>query len=232
MELETFVSRFFDVRMRGFIPSQRGGNTGVGHTLESELGLAENNIALPDMDSAELKGHRRGSSSLITLFTLDRDAWKINQLQAIHDYGLVDEDGRQNLYMTLGVGSGNGPLSVSVDENYATVSHTSGTVVAQWKHSQLAKRFEQKYPAAMMLVTAAVETRNGSEWFHYERAQLLQGTSGARFREGLSQGWIKIDLRLHDKNGTVRNHGTGFRIPEHKLPQLFEETIEIEKLQS
>jgi hypothetical protein len=231
MDLETFVSRFFELRMRGFVPSQRGGNTGVGHTLESELGLAENNIALPDMDVAELKGHRKGSSSLITLFTLDRGNWKIKQMQAIHDYGLIDADGRPNLYMTLGVGSGDGPLSVSIDEECATVSHTSGTVVAQWQHSQLAKRFEEKFPA-MMLVSATTEERDGSEWFHYERAQLLQGTSGARFREGLSQGWIKIDLRLHDKNGKVRNHGTAFRIPEHKLPQLFEETIEIEKLQS
>jgi len=226
MDLQTFETRFAALTQSGFIRSQRSGNTGVGHTLESELGISENNIALSDMDIAELKAHRRGSSSLITLFTLDTGAWKMNQMEAIHQYGLIDEQGRPNLYMTLAAGRGDTSLQLSVDEVVATVSHPSGTVVAQWNHTALATRFEQKFPA-LMLVTAETEVRDGKEWFHYSKAELLQGTSGTKFQQGMQEGWIKIDLRLHDKNGTVRNHGTGFRISEDKLPQLFETVSEI-----
>jgi len=32
---------------------------------------------------------------------------------------------------------------------------------------------------------------------------------------------ILVDLRLHDKGTSARNHGTGFRTYEHKLPFLF-----------
>lgn len=226
MDKNTFEKRFKALRQRGFIPTQRVGNTGVGHTLEAELGISENNIALSDMDIAELKAHRQGSSSLITLFTLDRGAWKVVQMNAIHKYGLIDSEGRPNLYMTLSAGNAGTALHVEVDKTSATVLHPSGTVVAQWKHTQLAERFEQKFPA-LMLVSADVEIRNGKEWFHYKRAQLLQGTSGKRFQQGMSNGWIKIDLRLHDSGGTVRNHGTGFRISEDKLAHLFENISEV-----
>ncbi|MHB1090841.1 MAG: MvaI/BcnI family restriction endonuclease [Ilumatobacteraceae bacterium] len=226
MDLRTFERKFRELKRRGYIPTQRSGNTGVGHTLESELGLSENNVALSDMAVAELKAHRQGSSSLITLFTLDRGAWQVDQMKTIHDYGLIDTEGRPNLYMTLAAGQGGTSLRVEVDSVNATVSHPSGTVVAQWKHTDLAERFEQKFPA-LMLVSADVEVRNGKEWFHYKRAQLLQGTSGKRFQLGMSNGWIKIDLRLHDNGGAVRNHGTGFRISEDKLPQLFESISDI-----
>jgi hypothetical protein len=228
MDLKTFQGKFDKIRSKGFVKSQRRGNTGVGHTLESLLGITENNIALSDLDVAELKAHRAGSSSMITLFTHDKGAWVVDQMSAIHDYGLVDEDGRPNLYMTLFANRPSSSLSLAleVDSYSATVSHPSGKVVAKWSHVSLASRFEQKFPALMM-VTADFEMRGKEEWFHYKKAQLLQGTSGTKLKKGLEKGWIAIDLRLHDNGGTVRNHGTGFRIQEGKLPELFEEISEI-----
>jgi hypothetical protein len=228
MDLKTFQKKFNELRNTGFVKSQRRGNTGVGHTLESLLGITENNIALSDMDVAELKAHRSGSSSMITLFTHDRGAWVMDQMSAIHQYGLIDEEGRPNLYMTLFANRPNSSLAlrISVDSAAATVVHASGTVVAQWTHASLASRFEQKFPALMM-VTADYELRGNEEWFHYRKAQLLEGTSATKLKNGLQKGWIAIDLRLHDNGGKVRNHGTGFRIQEGKLPDLFEEISEI-----
>lgn len=228
MDLKTFTKKFNQLRDSGYVKSERRGNTGVGHTLELLLGITENNIALSDMDVAELKAHRSGSSSLITLFTLDRKAWVMNQMDAIHQYGSRDEAGRPNLYMTLFANRENSSLSlqVTVDKVSATVAHRSGTVVAQWQHAALANQFEQKFPA-LMLVTADSEMRGNEEWFHYKKAQLLHGTSSKKLELGLKNGWIAIDLRLHDKGGAVRNHGTGFRIQEGRLPELFEEISEI-----
>jgi hypothetical protein len=94
MDLKTFRVKFNHLRSQGFVKSERRGNTRVGHTLESRLGITENNIALSDMDIAELKAHRSGSNSLITLFTLDRGAWMVSQMDAIHRFGLIDESGR------------------------------------------------------------------------------------------------------------------------------------------
>lgn len=198
----------------------------MGHTLEVQLGLTENNIALSDLDVAELKAHREGSGSLITLFTRDKGAWVVGQLDAIRRYGRADKSGRKNLYVTLFAGRGDTDLFLDVDPQAATVRHRSGTVVAQWTHRDLADSFSKKFPA-LMLVTASVETRQDGEWFHYHSARLLRGTSSERLKAGVSDGRIAIDLRLHDKGGAVRNHGTGFRIAESNLEELFEESIDI-----
>jgi len=38
---------------------------------------------------------------------------------------------------------------------------------------------------------------------------------------------ILIDLRLHDKGTMARNHGTGFRVVENNIENLYEKIEEI-----
>lgn len=101
MNLTEFKKAFTEVRKRGWVKSLRRGPTGIGHTLEQILGLEENNIAFPDLGLIELKSHRIGSSSLITLFTFNRKAWKMKPLDAVKKYGTLDKDGRLGLYFTM-----------------------------------------------------------------------------------------------------------------------------------
>ncbi len=101
LTIEIFKKKFARVREKGWIASKRKGPTGVGQTLEYYLGMKENNIALPDLGTVELKAHRVGSSSMITLFTFNRKAWKINPLQAIRKYGTRDSNGRLGMYFTM-----------------------------------------------------------------------------------------------------------------------------------
>ena len=72
MELPEFIKKFKLLKARGFIPSQRKGTTGIGYTLEFELGIDENNIAGPDFGKIELNAHRAKSNSMITLFTFNK----------------------------------------------------------------------------------------------------------------------------------------------------------------
>ena len=92
----------------------------------------------------------------------------------------------------------------------------------------MTERFSQKMKA-LILVSAKVELREGREYFHYYRAKLLKGTMK---REGLINAFISgdfvIDLRLHDKIMMARNHGTGFRVKENKLINLFSSISDIE----
>ena len=60
------------IRSRGWIETQRKGNDGgVGNTLEELLGIEENNLPLPNAGEWELKGQRKDSNSLITLFHME-----------------------------------------------------------------------------------------------------------------------------------------------------------------
>lgn len=220
--LDEFKSRFRILKAKGFVQSRRAKATGVGYTLESEIGIQENNISLPDIGEAELKAHREGSTNSLTLFTFNRRVWKINPLDAIRQYGSRDRDGRLGLYYTLSTTPNAAGLYTRIDETRGEiiVLHTSGERIAVWQIADLSKRFLQKLPA-LIVVTARVERRDGVEWFHYYRAQLLQDTNAETLLEQFKSGRIVLDLRLHDAGTRARNHGTGFRVGEQHLIHLF-----------
>lgn len=221
MNIEEFSSSFAEIASRGFVKSQRKGDTGVGYTLETLLGIAENNIALADMKCAELKAHRSGSSSMITLFTSDRKAWKIAKKDAIVRYGHVDA-GVQSLYLTASTKpTPAAVLKVGVDCTNVSLLARDNTLVAQWSLTNLTQRFDLKIPA-LMVVSVDSEIRNDVEYLHYKSATLYTSPTVVNFKAGIESGDVKVDLRLKLKpNGKVRNHGTGFRVHEQDLPKLF-----------
>lgn len=230
MELEEFSNRFEALREKGFVKSLRSGPTGIGYTLETLLGIAENNSALPDIEGAELKATRSSSGSMITLFTCDRNAWVMPPLVAIQRYGTIDRNparnGRRGLYFTMSRTPNGSGLRLSTDNDHVSVVHTDGTIVARWPHTQLAEKFERKFPS-LLLVSADTQMQHDGEYFHYTRAMLLSGSSPDLFRQQLEADNVLVDLRLHDKGTRARNHGTGFRAFERSLPHLFQQQREL-----
>lgn len=227
MTLKEFHEKFKLLKAKGFVKSRRKGPTGVGHTLEVELGLKENNIDLPDIEDYELKGHRINSSSMITLFTFNRKAWQMKAIQAVRKYGSLDKDGRQGLYYTMSLKPNSAGVFLFVDDTDMYIRHVSGEIIAKWNLESIAKQFVKKMPA-LLLVSAFSEERDDVEYFHYQRAQLMVGVSPELIAEQIRSENILIDLRLHDK-GTegARNHGTGFRVKEDKLPLLFKSITDL-----
>ena len=60
------------IRDRGWIPTSRKNNDGgIGNTLEELLGIAENNLPLPNAAEWELKAQRKQTNALITLFHME-----------------------------------------------------------------------------------------------------------------------------------------------------------------
>jgi hypothetical protein len=222
MTLAEFAGKFRQLKAKGWIQSERRGPTGIGQTLEKQIGLPENNIASPDLGEIELKAHRVNSSSLITLFTFNRKVWKTKPLEAIRNYGTPDETGRLGLYFTMSRTPNSTGLFLHIEDEAISVRHISGQIIAEWQLQVLAERFIQKIPA-LILVTAFSEMRGEIEWFSFDRAQLLTGTSEDIIQSQILilAGNILVELRLHDKITSARNHGTGFRAREDKLPLLF-----------
>lgn len=226
MTIKEFRVAFGRVRERGFIRSARRGPTGVGHTLEKTLGLAENNIALPDLGTVELKAHRDDVQSMITLFTFNRNAWVMPPLDAVRRYGTRDENGRLGLYFTMSTTPNSAGLLLIVEDDVVEVRDTSGTTVVHWRTQDLAEQFRKKMPA-LVLVSAQTEWRGDIEHFRYYRARLLSGTSPQLIADQLRVGNMLVDLRLHDQGTRARNHGTGFRALESKLDRLFSHIEEL-----
>jgi len=226
MTTKEFKIKFKALKAKGFIQTTRNGPTGIGHTLETYLNIKENNDAHPDIEGAELKAHRTKSNNLITLFTFNRKAWKVPPLDAIKKYGSFDKNNRKGLYYTMSLKPNSAGLFLNVQETQISIQHTSGEIIATWQLQTLAERFMQKIPA-LLFVSAFTEERDGIEYFHFYRAQLMKGTSTELIANQFREENILVDLRLHDKITRARNHGTGFRTYEEKLPLLFKSVIDL-----
>jgi MvaI/BcnI restriction endonuclease family len=224
--IEEFQEKFAEIKNQSWTQSVRRGPTGIGQTLEQLLGLTENNIALPDLHEVELKAHRIGSTSMITLFTFNRKAWRMKPIEAIRKYGTPDINGRMGLYFTMSPTPNSTGLFLFNEENAISVRHISGEVIAEWQLDALAEQFCKKIPG-LVLVSAFSEMRADIEWFQFSRAQLLTDTSPEIIREQILAGNVLVDLRLHDKGTSARNHGTGFRVKENKLNFLFKNVREL-----
>lgn len=228
MTLKDFIQKMKAIKKKGYIKSKRKGPTGIGYTLESVLHLKENNVAFPDLGGVELKTHRSGAQNLITLFTFNNKVWKINPIEAIRKYGSYDKNERKGLYYTMSVKPNSAGLFIEIDETDICMRHVSGEIIAIWDVALLTKRFAQKLPA-LILVYAFVDERDGIEYFHFNRAQLLKGTTPSILINQLKEENLLVDLRLHDKGSEgARNHGTGFRVKEDKLSLLFKQITDLE----
>ncbi|KAA6319622.1 hypothetical protein EZS27_030507 [termite gut metagenome] len=226
MTIKEFTENFKKIREFGFVPTLRKGPTGIGYTLETLLGIRENNDAHPDIEGAELKAHRTKGNSMITLFTFNNKVWKMLPLEAVKKYGSLDKDGRQGLYYTMSLKPNSAGLFLDVQKTEISVRHISGEVIDTWQLSDLADRFMQKIPA-LLFVSAFTEERDSVEYFHFSRAQLMKGTSPELLADQFKEENILVDLRLHDKGTMARNHGTGFRTYEDKLPYLFKNITDL-----
>jgi hypothetical protein len=220
MTINEFTIKFKEIKDLGFVQTLRKGPTGIGYTLETMLGIRENNDAHPDIEGAEIKAHRTKENGLITLFTFNNKVWKMSPLEAVKKYGSLDKNGRQGLYYTMSLKPNSAGLFLDVRKTEISVRHISGEIVATWQLSDLAERFVQKIPA-LLFVSAFTEERDGVEYFHFSRAQLMRGTSQELLADQFRAENIVVNLRLHDKGTMARNHGTGFRTYEDKLPFLF-----------
>ncbi len=226
MQLKQLTTNLEKLKERGFIKSLRKGPTGIGHLLEAELGLNETNIAIPDIGGrVELKATRRNVNSLITLFTFNRGVWKVKQKEIINKYGYVDEQGRQALYNIVNTKTPNsqGFYMVSDPTKHLIIlkNKNEQNNIAEWSTYVIAGKFMTKLDR-LLLILADNKLENETEYFHFNEAYLLENPTPEKFLEAFEKSELMIDLRMHLKeSGGVRNHGTGFRISEKNLMDLY-----------
>lgn len=224
MNLEEFKIKIKEISQKGYIKSLRSGNTGVGHTLEQILGLTENNIAGPDLEEIELKTQRKNVSNRVTMFTFNRGAWQQKQNYIVKKYGYKDEDGRPALYCTVNNNPNQQGLFLEIDKinDLLLLKHTDKVVLGQWKISHLTEQFERKMPNLIVVFADTKLSKKNEEEFCYNEAYYLKNVNKEIFLDYINKSIIIMDIRIHLKpKGTVRNHGTAFRIEEKNLVNCF-----------
>ena len=245
MDIPQLKETLSDINQMGYVVSLRKGNTGIGYTLETLLGVAENNLRSPDLanielketslgvaennltysdvGNIELKSRRIKSTSLLTMFTFNDSIWKIEQAELIREYGYY-KDGRWALYTTAKSKPNKRGFYVKVEQDHVRLYHIDGLCAIEWQLDPLIDDLKNKF-SNVLLVEADNRKVGENEEFWYKEAYLLTGIIVEKFLEYIKNGTIAVDLRMHiNKNGAVRNHGTGFRLHRRYLNSCFNNT--------
>lgn len=238
---EKFQKEMERIRDKGYIQSHRSGDTGIGKTLEDELGVEENSIQASDIGSVELKANRLGSSSKVTLFTKSPNKRGVNNRVLRKNYGYQTDESRQlnenvQILHTSVNGAGfntlNGEpfMKLTSRDDRLYLEHARDGILEDvyWDEAQLKKAFDKKYPAKKMYhVQAKSKVEDGHESFHYCEAYSLENYSADRMIDGLVSGELEMDIRLgvyaSGKNkGKPHDNGTAIRVSPKKLDDCFD----------
>jgi hypothetical protein len=232
--LQELVGKLKSLSARGFIPSERAGDTAIGFTLEKALGIEANSSKNPDYKGIELKSKRRSSSSKSTLFSKVPN-WKLSPVESawnlLSRFGYSAEHDLQ-LYCT---NSGKSPnpngFQLEVDErrdwlkqNFVGGATGSAEHLVTWELTALRSALAKKHRKTLWIKALVNNTGRGEE-FHFTDALFTSDPFLSQLGILFSQGTITVDYTMHRKSPppsqAVRDHGYLFRISPSSFHLLF-----------
>jgi hypothetical protein len=232
-----FLSRFDKIAAKGLVPTMRNGDTGVGYTFETLMGIAENNQRCGDFMGMEIKTYRSEELKM-------RDAEKMNlflrepkwvdglsAVDRVLTCGYRDENGRCALYSTVQMRMNAHGFAFRIDKDAGRLwLQWNARDVAYWRFADLETRLREKLDEAVYIAAQAVG-RGAGERFFYRTVTHCQSPSVEAFVSLLEQGDAMLEIRMHiEDNGRHRNHGCGFRIKKNRIQMLYGSTVQYREL--
>lgn len=240
------VEKLKSLAQTGWIKSLRPLNAGgIGNTIDALLGLPESNLPIADTAQWELKTHRLGSSSLLTLFHMEPEprGEKVVSNILLPLYGWPDQTRPRELSFRQTIQAGRlsdrgfgiivdrsaGHIAVyfdyaKVDPRHAlwlkSVKDRTGLGPLKpqpyWEFKDLFLKASTKLLNAFY-VEANAKKERGGEFFKLVKVQILQGFDIDGFVEAIERGAVLIDFDAR----THHNHGTKFRLRQDWVPKLY-----------
>ena len=232
------LSKLKAISQRGMIPSMRIGDTGVGMTLETLLGIQANSSRAPDYNGIELKasrvkkGARRKNKNQLFSKTPN---WKLSPVGSAENLvmtrGYIDKDDQYALRHTI---SGEKPnslglyLDIDYTNNYLRQMFTDTNCSdfnpkhdMTWVVDDLRKALQKKHNETFW-VKALHNNDRDNEYFHYVEVEHTRNPYVDKLEILLETGLITIDYTLHLKeNGRARDHGYLFKLKANSIESLF-----------
>lgn len=233
--LTELLGKFDEVSAMGWIESMREGDTGIGYTFETLLGIEENNDQKADFNGIEIKckgvkEERSSSSTKINLFQAGpKWAAKATAKERIRQIGKLGEDGFYSCFSQLSVTPNNLGLLLEVlnTENRIDL-RKDADALGHWPFQQLAKRLAEKHSRTAFVKASKRATKTRTQ-YRYEELVYCDRPSIERFVDLVTHRNIVFEFTMSEKpGGTVRNHGYPWRlIRADFLDQLFSFQIKL-----
>jgi hypothetical protein len=232
------LKKLKDISSRGFVPTLRQGDTGIGMTLETLLGIAANSSRAPDYKGIELKSTRisqgKKQRNKNQLFSKTPN-WRLSPIATakhlVLTRGYIDADGRQALKHTI---SGDKPnsrglyLNVDYANDYLQQMFTDMSVKdfnpendMTWVFDDLRKALKKKHKETFW-VKAIHNANRLNEEFHYVEVEHTANPYINKLETLFETGLITVDYTLHIKaSGKTRDHGYLFKLKANSMEALF-----------
>lgn len=222
-----------EISGRGFLRTLRAGDTGVGMTLETLLGIAANAEKTPDFKGIELKAKRlKRGPTRATLFSQSPDwsvspvgsAWNLLRTFGYHRNGKLRLNCEMNAKAPNSLGF---MLSVDAERDWLKQDHVKSleatkSHVVTWPLEVLRGRLREKHPQTFW-VGARCRGKGADEHFHYIQVEHTRAPSVRNFQALLESGVISVDYLMSQRGekALVRDHGYLFKIKQKDFPALF-----------
>lgn len=237
--LDTLIQWVEQFKQGGYVRTLRSGDTGVGYTFESLIGIDANSSKEPDYEgieikcsrSRQIKEKRRTTTGKQTLFTLIPNwGYLGNRRELVNQYGRIDhERNRIGLYCTIKVVPNSYDFHLEIDEDLQRVSVMEfGEEVVYYEFDRLREALENKHRESLFITAHARRGEDGIEEFLYDTAIYCNNVSFDGFLELIKENIIGLDFAIHTKDGKTRDHGFLWRLDNRKhLFRLFESVQEV-----
>jgi hypothetical protein len=231
--LTDLLDKFDQVNAMGWVDSLRGGDTGIGYTFESLLGIKENNDQMADFQGIEIKCKQvkssgAKSSGKINLFQQgpkwSEDLTGYERLQKI---GKLTPEGLLACYSQITTKENNLGLLLSVAQERETIDLLKRIEsIGFWPFSLLEKRLLEKHSRAAFI--KADVSKSGTQ-FKYTELIYCEQPSIEKFVQLVLSNEIVFEFLMSEKaNKAVRNHGYPWRLcHEDLLDKLFALKIQL-----
>ena len=201
-----------------YIPTTRPGNTGIGMTWENELGIKENNSKGADDNGIEHKAKRLKSNSNLTMITSTPSQSSRN---IIGTYGYIDSKGRKAFKKD------SPKLPFQIIKQNSQISLIDGkNILGKWDENEIHEKFLKKL-SNLVLSRAVTKKVNGIEHFQYVYATYFTDFDIDKFISEIGNT-VKVSFRMHiEPDGSLRDHGTAFRIKPENLDIFYAQKLTI-----
>lgn len=228
---DELLARLRAIADAGPIQAVCEGDTAVGRSIETALGIAINSSRQPDYKGIELKAGRSklvSKETRATLFACVPD-WQLSALkssEAILERFGYERDGDFKLYCSVSTQRANSQgLQLKLDEAARWLreiaARTPEEHVAVWQLNHLEKRLAEKHRETFWIKARAEERADG-EWFHLQSVTHTRNPNLPQLERMLGDGTVTLD-HLIKRLPTGRAHEKGplFKIERQRISELF-----------
>lgn len=208
----------------GWVASQRRGDTGIGFTLESLLGIPANSSRSPDYRGIELKA-ARGSRGRNNLFAKTPD-WARSPTRGSADllrsHGYFDAvKNRTQLFSTV-YATHQTPGGFALDAGEAdTWLERRGKRLAVWSNEDLRGALRAKHSSTFWVKASSRYRHDGAEEFRFDSVRYTRSPIVSAFVPLMRTGGITVDLTCFERNGSARDKGYLWKVTPRAFDSLF-----------